>query len=182
MEITSESQALDHLENYFKKNGVNEVSLLDVKTKESYVEVQCLKPYGLFIIDMTDGEIIDDYGVFSEPTDSYKGAFNLNKGGDMPTIKIPNKADDCGGRKKLISLKAELTLYATRGKRYVIEISHNRSLISEFKFSCNDETQLACWEDILECAFPRSSGGKEIIFHEWDDKPFENKLVKTTGN
>jgi hypothetical protein len=59
MIITTKSQALDHLEKYLKEKGVEEISLLSVDTKESYVEVQCLKPYGLFLIDMTDGEIIE---------------------------------------------------------------------------------------------------------------------------
>jgi hypothetical protein len=95
----------------------------------------------------------------------------------MPSIKIPQKADDCGGRKKLVSLKAELTLFATRGKKYVVEVSHNNSVIAEFEFSPDESSKLEYWEDVLECIFPKSTAGKEIIFHQWDNEPFSSKLA-----
>ena len=50
---------------------------------------------------------------------------------------------------------------------------------AEFEFGCNDRTKIEYWEDVLECVFPTSEGAKEIIFHEWDDEPFEDRLYET---
>ncbi len=58
--------ALEVLESYFKAYGIEDVTLLDVNDRSIYWEVQCLKLYGLFLIDKNTGEIDDNYGTFDE--------------------------------------------------------------------------------------------------------------------
>lgn len=60
----TEDEALKALKDYFKDHGIEQVVVLNVKDKENYLELQSLKPYGLFIINKITGEIDDNYGVF----------------------------------------------------------------------------------------------------------------------
>jgi len=62
----NESEALYILEIWLREYGVKEVSLLSIDERESYFEVQSLSPNGLFFIDKTDGEIIDEYETFEK--------------------------------------------------------------------------------------------------------------------
>ena len=39
--------------------------MLNVENKMTYFEIQSLEPHGIFFIDKLDGEIIDNYNVFS---------------------------------------------------------------------------------------------------------------------
>ena len=59
------AEALDIFEAYLKGHGVNECNLLNVENKMTYFEIQSLEPHGIFFIDKLDGEITDNYNVFS---------------------------------------------------------------------------------------------------------------------
>ncbi len=64
--MMTKDEALKTLEDYFKDHGVEQVVLLDTKDYENHLELQCIKPYGLFIINKITGEINDNYEVFDK--------------------------------------------------------------------------------------------------------------------
>ena len=76
---------------------------------------------------------------------------------------------DCGGRKVIGEFKADLTLYATRGRTYKVNIEYGNNLIGSYTIDPDNINQVEYWEDILHCEFPKSQSAKNVIFNTWED-------------